>query len=136
MSRDSRFRPPTKSLENPASRSSPARPHYPANYVSKAHLLKTMDRQEFIKMMMMQEERENMRMPVNQKDLSGRTGPAPPLAPKAKMLEIASKMDTTTSTTTTTTQAPSTLLYSTSMSIEVETTTLPIPTTTDSLISE
>lgn len=46
---------------------SPMRPYYPPNYVSKAHLLKSMDRKEFVKMMLMEEEREKLKMNIEQK---------------------------------------------------------------------
>lgn len=44
---------------------SPVRPNYPPNYVSKAHMLKTMDRKEFIKMMLM-EDNKKIKMNISQ----------------------------------------------------------------------
>lgn len=60
------------------------RPHYPPNYVSKAHMLKTMDRKEFIKMMLMAEQ-EQMKMKINQKGATEE--------PKINMLTTMSSLD-------------------------------------------
>ncbi|XP_075591258.1 uncharacterized protein LOC124491913 [Dermatophagoides farinae] len=94
------------------------RPHYPPNYVSKAHMLKTMDRKEFIKMMLMAEQ-EQMKMKINQKGAAEE--------PKINMLTTMSSLDNddnmtmSSMITTTITSIPENMvIFTTTMSTNSE----------------
>lgn len=94
----------------------PIRPNYPPNYVSKAHVLKSMDRKEFIKMMLMEDEKDRLKMNITQVDNVEPTTTTMAtfddqvtitMAPDLEMTTVGDQEVTTAeSVTTTTTESP------------------------------
>ncbi len=95
---------------------SPMRPSYPPNYVSKAHLLKSMDRGQFIKLMLLEEEREKMRLSIKNGTSQKMVAENPEMMMATPT--TTSTLMTSTSTTSASSSSSSTVQTSTQRSTE------------------